>query len=183
MLRCALVDDHSTVADVERHQILTNHQRALVSLLVSATTSRRWPQCPETPTRWRSGGIRTLDPARDDVALNVVRNGSEVADFKSVQYPAPVRNSGKVGKTHSVCSVGDHNLGVFTIAEIAVKIANAVPPTHLVSVAPNAGYDDLRRRRPSGTPLTCFARLARGQSLSTGHLANFRTLSSNINGE
>src|SRR6516162_8780007 len=27
--------------------------------------------------------------------------------FKSVQYPAPVRNSGKVGKTHSVCSVGD----------------------------------------------------------------------------
>src|SRR6516162_7238382 len=112
----------------------------LVSLLVSAMTSRRWPQCPETPTRWRSGGTRALDPARDDVALNVVRDGSEVADFKSVQYPAPVTNSGKVGKTHSVCSVGDHNLGLVIIAEIALKNANAVPPTYFFSQAPNTAY-------------------------------------------
>jgi len=137
------VDDHSTIANIERHQVLTNHQRALVGLLASATTLRRWPQCPETPTRWWSGGTRTLDPTRGDVALNVVRNGSEVADFKSVQYPAPVTNSGKVGKTHSVCSVGDHNLGLFIIAEIALKNANAVPPTYFFSEAPNTAYVNL----------------------------------------
>jgi hypothetical protein len=88
-------------------------------------------------------GTRTLDPTRGDVALNVVRNGLEVADFKLVQYPAPVTNSGKVGKTHSVCSVGDHNLGVFTIAEIALKNTNAVPPTYFFSEAPNTAYVDL----------------------------------------
>ena len=88
--------------------------------------------------------------------------------FKSVQYPAPVRSSGKVGKTHSVCSVGDPNLGVFTIDEIALKNANAVPPTYYFSESPNATYVDLRRHRPSGTPLTWFARLACRQSLSRG---------------
>jgi hypothetical protein len=61
----------------------------------------------------------------------------------SAQNPAQVKDSGKVPKTHSVGSVGDHNLGVFTITEIALKIANAVPPTHLISGAPNAAYVDL----------------------------------------
>ena len=46
----------------------------------------------------------------------------------------------KVGKTHSVCSVGDHNLGVFTIADIVLKNANAVPPTYFFSEAPNTAY-------------------------------------------
>jgi hypothetical protein len=69
---------------------------------------------------------------------------------------------------HSVGSVGDHNLGVFTITEIPLKRANAVPPTHFISGAPNTADADLCRRRKSGTPLTCFARLARRQSLSTG---------------
>jgi hypothetical protein len=32
-----------------------------------------------------------------------------------------------------VGSVGDHNLGVFTITEIALKRANAVLPTHFIS--------------------------------------------------
>ena len=54
-----------------------------------------------------------------------------------MRYPASVRNWGKVRKTHSVGSVGDHNLGVFTIADVALKNANAVPPTHFISGAPN----------------------------------------------
>ena len=87
--------------------------------------------------------------------------------------PSASRSLGKISKTHPVGSVGDHNLGVFAITEIALKIANAVPPTHFISGLPNTGYVDLCRRRPSGTPLTCFARLARRQSLSTGHLASF----------
>ena len=57
--------------------------------------------------------------------------------------PSASKDSGKVPKTHSVGSVGDHNLGVFAITEIALKIASAVPPTHFVSAAPNTAYVDL----------------------------------------
>jgi hypothetical protein len=98
-----------------------------------------------------------------------------------VKPSASKGNSGKVPETHSLGLVGDHNLGVF-ITEIALKIANAVRPTHFISRVPNAAYVDWCRRHPSGAPLTCLARIARRQSLSTGHLANFRTLSSS-NGE
>lgn len=63
--------------------------------------------------------------------------------FLSVSNPAQARNSGKVPKTHSVGAVGDHNLGVFAITEIALKIANAVPPTHFISGPPNTAYVDL----------------------------------------
>jgi len=44
---------------------------------------------------------------------------------------------------HSVGSVGDHNLGVFTVTEIALKRANTVPPTHFISGAPNTADADL----------------------------------------
>ena len=57
---------------------------------------------------------------------------------------------------------------MFTIDEIALKNANAVPPTYYFSESPNTTYVDLRRHRPSGTPLTWFARLACRQSLSRG---------------
>jgi hypothetical protein len=43
---------------------------------------------------------------------------------------------------HSIGSVGDRNLGVFAIAEIALKIANSVPPTHFISEAPDTAYGD-----------------------------------------
>jgi hypothetical protein len=51
-------------------------------------------------------------------------------------------NSGKVPKTHSVGSVRDHNLGVFAITEIALKITNVVAPTDFISGAPNTAYVD-----------------------------------------
>jgi hypothetical protein len=50
---------------------------------------------------------------------------------------------GKVPETHSVGSVGDHNLGVFAITKIALKITDTVPPTHFLSGAPNTGDGDL----------------------------------------
>jgi hypothetical protein len=43
----------------------------------------------------------------------------------------------------STMIVEDHNLGVFTITEIALKIANAVPPAHFISGVPNTAYGDL----------------------------------------
>ena len=46
-------------------------------------------------------------------------------------------------QTHSVGSVGDHNLGVVTITDVALKNASAVPPTHFISGAPNTAYVDL----------------------------------------
>jgi hypothetical protein len=70
--------------------------------------------------------IRTLDPARDDVALNVGRER-----IGSCSFPAPVKNSGKVRKTHSVGSVGDPNFGVFTITDVALKSADAGPANAL----------------------------------------------------
>jgi hypothetical protein len=43
--------------------------------------------------------------------------------------------------THSVGSVRDHDLGVFAITEIALKITNAV--ARFISGAPNTAYVDL----------------------------------------
>jgi hypothetical protein len=57
--------------------------------------------------------------------------------------PSANRNSGKVPKAYSVGSVGDHNLGVLAIIEIAPKIANAFPPTHSISGLPNTADVDL----------------------------------------
>jgi hypothetical protein len=51
--------------------------------------------------------------------------------------PTVSKDSGKVPKADSVGSVGDHNLGVFTITDIALKNANAILPTHFISGAPN----------------------------------------------
>ena len=46
------------------------------------TTSRAKPRCPlEIGLLGGAKGIRTLGPARDNVAVNVARNGSEVADL------------------------------------------------------------------------------------------------------
>jgi hypothetical protein len=75
--------------------------------------------------------------------------------------------SGKVSKPHPVGSAGDHDLGVLTVADIALKITNAVPPAHLVPRAPNRAYEDLGRCGPPAAPMTCFERRARRQSCST----------------
>jgi hypothetical protein len=57
--------------------------------------------------------------------------------------PSASKELSKVRKTHSVGSVGDHSLGVFTITEVALKIANAVRPAHFISGVPNTAYGDL----------------------------------------
>ena len=45
-------------------------------------------------------------------------------------------DSRKVSDPHPVSSVGDHDLGVLTIADLAPKIADAVPPTHPIPGTP-----------------------------------------------
>jgi hypothetical protein len=79
--------------------------------------------------------------------------------------------SGKVPDTHSVGAICDHNLGVFTVAEIAMENTGAVPPAHPLPRTPKAEYPWLQRCRTPSVPLTCLARLAAWQSLCTGHLA------------
>jgi hypothetical protein len=43
------------------------------------------------------------------------------------------KTSGNVLKTHSVGSIFDHNLSVFTVTKIALENTNAAPPVHPVS--------------------------------------------------
>jgi hypothetical protein len=49
-----------------------------------------------------------------------------------IAKPGQEEGSAKVPKPHPVDAVGNQNLGVFTIIEIALKFTNAVPPTYLI---------------------------------------------------
>ena len=88
--------------------------------------------------------------------------------------PALVRpkgySSGKVAETHSVGAICNHNLGVFTVTEIATEDTGAVAPAHPVPRTPKAIYGGLQRCRAPSAPLTCLTRLAAWQSLCTGHI-------------
>jgi hypothetical protein len=77
--------------------------------------------------------------------------------------------SGKVLETHSVGSIFDYNLGVFTITKIAMENTHAAPPAHPIPRT-KAGYLGLQRCRAPSAPLTCLARRAAWQSLCTGHV-------------
>jgi len=80
------------------------------------------------------------------------------------------KGSGKVLDTHSVGSICDHNLGVFTVTEIAMEDTDAVPPAHAVPRTPKGVYPGLQRRRAPSVPLTRLARLTAWQSPCTGHV-------------
>ena len=94
------------------------------------------------------------------------------------ELPVPLRNpradvgksSGKVPDAHSVGAIRNHNLGVFTVTEIAMKNTAAVPPAHRLPRTPKAAYPGLRRCRAPSVPLTCLAPLTAWQSLCTGHV-------------
>jgi hypothetical protein len=49
-----------------------------------------------------------------------------------ITKPGQEEGSAKVPKPHPVDAVGNQNLGVFTIVEIALKFTNAVPPTYFI---------------------------------------------------
>jgi hypothetical protein len=49
-----------------------------------------------------------------------------------IAKPGQEKGSAKVPKPHPVDAVGNQNLGVFTIVEIALKFTNAVPPTYFI---------------------------------------------------
>ena len=71
---------------------------------------------------------------------------------------------------HSVGAIGNHNLCVFIVTEIAMENTGAVPPAHPLPRTPKAEYPGLQRCRTPSVPLTCLAPLAAWQSLCTGHV-------------
>ena len=123
---------------------------------------------------WRRGPAHRRPAAAAGTARFVADSLLEESGF---ELPVPLRNpradvgksSGKVPDAHSVGAIRNHNLGVFTVTEIAMKNTAAVPPAHRLPRTPKAAYPGLRRCRAPSVPLTCLARLAAWQSLSTGH--------------
>jgi hypothetical protein len=92
-------------------------------------------------------------------------------------YP-PSKPSGKVRETHSVGSICDHDVGVFTVTNIAPENTDTVPPVHAVPRMPKAANQRLQRCRGPRVPLTGLAPLTAWQSLSTGHVdASLKILS------
>jgi hypothetical protein len=81
-----------------------------------------------------------------------------------------VESSGKVLDTHSVGSIFDYDLGVFTITKIALENTNSAPPAHPLPWT-KTGYGGWQRCRAPSAPLTRLARLTAGQSLCTGHVS------------
>jgi len=69
--------------------------------------------------------------------------------------------SGKIRDTHSVGSIGNPNLSVLAVAEIATENTGAVAPTHLVTETPKLAWSSLQRGRTPTTPLARLARRAR----------------------
>ena len=55
--------------------------------------------------------------------------------IRARRAPCANRPLGKLFETHAVGAAGDHDLGVFAVADIALKIANAVPPTQFIAGA------------------------------------------------
>jgi len=82
----------------------------------------------------------------------------------------PAKPSGKVSDTHSVGSICDHDLGVFTVTKLATENTDAVLPVYPVPRTPKAGNQGWQGCRAPSVPLTCFAGFAAWQSLCTGHV-------------
>jgi hypothetical protein len=89
-----------------------------------------------------------------------------------LQYAADLnpKPSGKVPDTHSIGSISDHDLGVFTVSNIAAENTDAVAPAHPVPRTPKAANQGLQICRAPSVPLTCLAPLAAWQALCTRHV-------------
>src|SRR5258705_11929058 len=119
-----------------------------------ATTSRSTPSAP--PRRKEACGYSFLGPSW---LFGIIR--------EPTSGDPPAKPSGKLPDTHSVGSICDHDLGVFTVTKIATENTDAVPPAHPVPGTPKAANQGLRRCRAPSVSLTCLAWLAAGQSLCT----------------
>src|SRR4029077_20014717 len=64
----------------------------------------------------------------------------------------------------------DHDLGEYTVTNIATENTDAVPPAHPVPRTPNAVNQGLHICRAPSVPLTCLTPLAAWQALCTGHV-------------
>ena len=117
-----------------------------------------------TVTLWNAGGTESLR------TLRWRKQDSNPRSLSVSRADGRAKSSGKVPDTHSVGAIRNHNLGVFTVTEIAVKNTAALPPAHRLPRTPKAAYSGLQRCRAPSVPLTCLARLAAWQSLCTGHI-------------
>ncbi|HYZ40793.1 MAG TPA: hypothetical protein VE687_09220 [Stellaceae bacterium] len=82
---------------------------------------------------------------------------------------APASSLRNLLNADPIGSIGNHDLGVLTVAKITMEDADAVAPMDPIARTPNPGYLGPRSCRPPISPLTCLARLAAWQSLGTGH--------------
>ena len=114
-------------------------------------------------------GVAAIIPRRPRPRIVSMRIWSLAAREPASGCP-PSKPSGKVPDTHSVGSIGDQDLDVFTITNIPMKNTDAVTPAHSIPRTPKAAYPGLQRCRASSVPLTGLARLAAWQSLCTGHI-------------
>jgi hypothetical protein len=62
--------------------------------------------------------------------------------LRASERSGQANNSGKIAH-NPVGSIGNDNLGVFTVTEIAMKITNAAPPMHLIPSTPDTAYLNL----------------------------------------
>jgi len=73
-----------------------------------------------------------------------------------------VAPSAKLASPHPVDSLGDHDLGMLSIANIAAKNTRAAFPAHRLAGTPGRAYPAWRRSRAQLVALACLPRLASG---------------------
>jgi integrase len=64
--------------------------------------------------------------------------------------------------------LGDDDLGMLAIADLAAEDSRAAFPAHCLASTPGRAYPGWRRSRTQLVALACLPRLASGQSLSAG---------------
>ena len=72
--------------------------------------------------------------------------------------------------------VGNHDLSVLAVSNVALENTGAALPSHPTAGTPAWSNPRCDQRRAPCLALACFARCASKQSLSTGHVLNPRTL-------
>jgi len=120
---------------------------------------------PVLPSPKAFGRPFSLPPATDGEFA--VSESNAILQYAADLNPKP---SGKVPDTHSIGSISDHDLGVFTVTNIATENTDAVTPAHPVPRTPKAANQGLHICRAPSVPLTCLAPLAAWQALCTGHV-------------
>ena len=137
---------------------------AAMEHFLSTVCTHEWNRCQD------AGSFGFCAGERMPAERTTMRQVREVLRLTTAGVGLNAKPSGKVPDTHSVGSICDHDLGVFTVTNIATENTDAVPPAHLVPRTPKAANQGLHKCRGPSVPLTCLAPLAAWQSLCTGHV-------------